>query len=260
MATTPGKANALRYRSYVYDTETALYYLQSRYYNPGTGRFINTDDVAYLGADGTPISYNLFAYCKNNPVLGYDPSGHWDWELVGKIVLTTIVVAGCLTGIGAIAAAAATAVAASVTTAVTVAVTTAAVSTTFGAIDGAICAKQSGGKWYDGAMAGAIGGSIGALVSTATSPKSTPDSALRMNTLGRAASSLVYDVCYDWFSSNDIDASSAGMYAIDVTMDTLLAPTYYYYSGSISTSYLSSAVSGLIDAVVDVFQTVAYFS
>ena len=63
-----GLHNPLRYRGYVYDRETGLYYLQSRYYNPTLGRFISADDVAYLGADGTPTSYNLFAYCKNSPV------------------------------------------------------------------------------------------------------------------------------------------------------------------------------------------------
>lgn len=55
--------------------ETGLYYLQSRYYNPEWGRFINADDPAYLGADGTPVSYNLYAYCGNNPVCRTDPTG-----------------------------------------------------------------------------------------------------------------------------------------------------------------------------------------
>ena len=55
--------NPFRYRGYCYDTETGLYYLNSRYYDPAIGRFINADDTAYLGADGTPLSYNLFAYC-----------------------------------------------------------------------------------------------------------------------------------------------------------------------------------------------------
>ena len=41
MAATLGEQNPLRYRGYVYDTETGLYYLQSRYYNPSWGRFIN---------------------------------------------------------------------------------------------------------------------------------------------------------------------------------------------------------------------------
>ena len=73
-----GNYNPLRYRGYVYDRETKLYYLQSRYYNPEIGRFINADGIAYLGADGTPLSYNLYAYCRNNPVMGYDPTGHFD--------------------------------------------------------------------------------------------------------------------------------------------------------------------------------------
>ena len=57
-----GNLNPLRYRGYVYDQETGLYYLQSRYYNPTLGRFISADDPAYLGADGSIPSYNLFAY------------------------------------------------------------------------------------------------------------------------------------------------------------------------------------------------------
>ena len=68
LASTLGTHNPLRYRGYVYDTETGLYYVSSRYYDPEIGRWINADDTAYLGADGTPLSYNLFAYCVNNPV------------------------------------------------------------------------------------------------------------------------------------------------------------------------------------------------
>ena len=50
--------------------------MQSRYYDPETGRFINADDIAFLGADGTPISYNLFAYCKNSPTCMVDVGGN----------------------------------------------------------------------------------------------------------------------------------------------------------------------------------------
>ena len=35
--------NPLRYRGYIYDTETGFYYLQSRYYDPANHRFINAD-------------------------------------------------------------------------------------------------------------------------------------------------------------------------------------------------------------------------
>ena len=58
--------NPLRYRGNVYDEDTAMYYLQTRYYDPKTGRFINADDTAYIGATGTALSTNIFTYCENN--------------------------------------------------------------------------------------------------------------------------------------------------------------------------------------------------
>ncbi|MBE6766104.1 MAG: RHS repeat-associated core domain-containing protein [Ruminococcaceae bacterium] len=70
-----GTMNPLRYRGYYYDQETGLYYLQSRYYDPTVGRFINADDVAFLGANGTVISHNLFSFCVNNPINFTDDSG-----------------------------------------------------------------------------------------------------------------------------------------------------------------------------------------
>ena len=79
----------LRYRGYVYDHETALYYLQTRYYDPEVGRFINADNPSYLGTDGI-TSYNLFSYCGNNPVMGYDPTGCWDWGFFTDIVTTVV--------------------------------------------------------------------------------------------------------------------------------------------------------------------------
>ena len=57
--------NPFRYRGYYYDTESGIYYLQSRYYDPTTGRFVNADSFEYLGASDNIKSYNLFAYCSN---------------------------------------------------------------------------------------------------------------------------------------------------------------------------------------------------
>ena len=74
MATTLGTLNPLRYRGYVYDAETGLYYLQSRYYNPELGRFINAD--AYVSTGQGFVGNNMFAYCGNNPVNCSDPSGY----------------------------------------------------------------------------------------------------------------------------------------------------------------------------------------
>ena len=67
--------NPLTYRGYIYDRETGFYYLQSRYYAPTIGRFLNEDDTAFLGASGTLLGWNLFAYCENNVVNGSDPFG-----------------------------------------------------------------------------------------------------------------------------------------------------------------------------------------
>ena len=70
------RASLFRYRSYIYDYESGLYYLQSRYYDPQTGRFISMDSVDYLGEGGDIASFNLYAYCLNNPVIRYDPHGN----------------------------------------------------------------------------------------------------------------------------------------------------------------------------------------
>ena len=65
--------NPLRYRGYVYDQETGFYYLQSRYYDPAIGRFINVDVYASTGQG--IVGYNMFAYCLNNPVVYIDLAG-----------------------------------------------------------------------------------------------------------------------------------------------------------------------------------------
>ena len=70
------RLNPFRYRSYVYDNETGLYYLQSRYYDPTTGRFLEADDTAYIGATGTVLSTNLFSYCENDSINKIDIDGH----------------------------------------------------------------------------------------------------------------------------------------------------------------------------------------
>ncbi len=71
-----GSLNPFRYRSYYFDTETKLYYLQSRYYDPNTGRFINADDVNVLqNLQGEVLDANLFNYCGNNAINLVDYSG-----------------------------------------------------------------------------------------------------------------------------------------------------------------------------------------
>ena len=69
--------NPFRYRGYRYDGDTRLYYLQSRYYDPAIGRFINADGYASTGQGF--IACNMFCYCGNNPVMGIDSTGKSFW-------------------------------------------------------------------------------------------------------------------------------------------------------------------------------------
>jgi RHS repeat-associated protein len=70
---TIGNVNPYKYRGYRYDKLIGMYYLNSRYYNPQIGRFLNADGM--LGAKGDILSTNMYAYCANNPVMYLDPSG-----------------------------------------------------------------------------------------------------------------------------------------------------------------------------------------
>ena len=77
--------NPLRYRGYYYDSETGFYYLQSRYYDPATRRFINAD--VYSSTDSSDaISCNMFAYCGNNPTSRSDETGDFWNFIVGAVV------------------------------------------------------------------------------------------------------------------------------------------------------------------------------
>ena len=85
--------NPFRYRGYYYDTETGLYYLQSRYYNPEWGRFLNAD--GYVSTGTGLLGYNMFAYCNNNPIMYVDPSG----EIIIDIFLLVLGGAALVVGL-----------------------------------------------------------------------------------------------------------------------------------------------------------------
>ena len=71
--------NIYRYRGaygYFYENYTKLYYLQTRFYDPSIGRFLNADDTDYLNASGTTLGCNLYAYCENNCINKVDPEGN----------------------------------------------------------------------------------------------------------------------------------------------------------------------------------------
>ena len=101
--------NPFRYRGYYWDQETGLYYLQSRYYDPQIGRFINADDpTALFDTANTVGGANLYAYCFNNPVMYTDSMGMspfldflndaWKWVVTG---VATIAATSVAMGLGA---------------------------------------------------------------------------------------------------------------------------------------------------------------
>ena len=92
LAETLGMVQPFRYRGYVYDEETGLYYLRSRYYNAERCRFVNSDSlICELIAIG---AHNTYSYCGNNPILRSDVSGSawWHW-VVGVAVVAVCAVA-----------------------------------------------------------------------------------------------------------------------------------------------------------------------
>lgn len=73
LAATLGVLNPFRYRGYVYDEETELYYLQSRYYRAEFVRFLNAD--IYVSTGQGLLDSNMFMYCLNSPVFQHDATG-----------------------------------------------------------------------------------------------------------------------------------------------------------------------------------------
>ena len=84
---------AIRYAGEFYDSETGLYYLRARYYNPYIGRFISED--SYWGEDNNPLSLNRYTYAHNDPIQYIDPTGY---AAVTKAALSAVVV-GAIKGI-----------------------------------------------------------------------------------------------------------------------------------------------------------------
>ena len=80
--------NPFRYRKYVYDPETGLYCLGSRYYDPEVGRFVNADDPGTIFAKPQELyNKNLYAYCDNNPIIREDVQGYFPIPcIVGAVV------------------------------------------------------------------------------------------------------------------------------------------------------------------------------
>ena len=88
LASTLGADNPFRYRGYYYDTETGLYYLMTRYYDPEVCRFISAD--VYMTTGQGVLGGNMWAYCGNNPVNRYDDGGEF-WHIVAGFAVGAVV-------------------------------------------------------------------------------------------------------------------------------------------------------------------------
>ena len=150
-----GNLNPFRYRGYYFDSETGFYFLQSRYYDPEVGRFLNMDSIEY--ADPESVNgINLYAYCGNNPVMGYDPDGNNFFNILASIAIIAAVAFVAITTVG---------------TAVGVIAAGAAIGGTVGAvtggINGAISAAENGEDIFEGFSSGMLSGTITGSISGA---------------------------------------------------------------------------------------------
>ena len=144
--------NPIRYRGYYYDSETRLYYLGSRYYDPQVKRFVNADGYASTGQGF--IGYNAFAYCLNNPVALIDNNGTLS-ELATAAIVGGIV--GGITGAfwGGLTAAA-------TGDNIAVGIFTGAAS---GAVSGAVSGLLASAKVIKVAAKAVIGATVGGIAS-----------------------------------------------------------------------------------------------
>ena len=93
-ASTIGMYNSFRYRGYYYDTESGLYYLNSRYYDPVACRFINADGYVSTGQGNS--GHNMYSYCGNNPVMRVDKAGQfWGLFTLGAVFVGSLLLSGC---------------------------------------------------------------------------------------------------------------------------------------------------------------------
>ena len=97
LASTLGAQNSFRYRGYVYDEETGFYYLQTRYYDPEAGRFINAD--IYVSTGQGVLGHNMYAYCGNNSIIRHDMQGNI-WNTLAGALAGALVggITSCLEG------------------------------------------------------------------------------------------------------------------------------------------------------------------
>ena len=172
-----GRINPFRYRSYYYDEETSLYYLNSRYYNPKWCRFISIDE--YSGQIEDPMSHNMYSYSFNNPINYNDDNGAWPkWAKKAIAAVAVVAVVATVAAVTVATCGAGTVPAVIAVGAAKGAVIGAVAGAAIGAGKSAVSHRLTTGSWKgsdkaalngagDGALSGSITGTItGALCAT----------------------------------------------------------------------------------------------
>jgi RHS repeat-associated protein len=152
--------NPYMFKGYIYDKETGMYYLKTRYYSPELSRFVNAD--GQVGEPGKLDGQNLFAYCQNNPINYGDENGEWPkWAtkvLIGVAVIAVLAIVVVATG-GAGAGLVVCIAQSALTGAIQGAIAGAISGAIIGGAIGGITEGLRTGTW-EGALKGALSGAI----------------------------------------------------------------------------------------------------
>lgn len=217
------KLNPFRFKCYYYDTESGMYYCQTRYFVPEWGRWLNADSPNFLQFDNIN-GMNLFAYCNNSPVMYADPSGEFLISfLVGLAVVGTSIL--------------------------------------FSAIDGGVSAVINGQDFWKGAATGAVGGAIGGLISLIPGFGIWGNVIGRV--ANSATYDILNEIFQNGSLQNMNWGLFVADLVMDATLSLLYAQgvsNLGNHFGKKFNGIISTVISSVCDSAIDIFQTKAYFS
>ena len=249
-----GDLNPIRYRSYYYDVETGLYYLNSRYYDPEVGRFINADTTDVLENAKYDINgLNLYAYCDNNPVAGRDDEGDASfWKKLAAAVAVVAVVAVvaavvvATAGTGSALCAAATVFAGAAKGAVVGAVSGAVSGAVTGAVTGAVEGYREDG--WDGVLHGmAKGAAKGAVQGAADGFIS----GFVMGGISSAATTIVNGHGIYCFVAGTTVLTTVGKKAIEAIQVGDMVPCIDHITGETAEKKVVSTTVNKVDRLIE---------
>ena len=214
--------NPIRYRGYYFDSDSGLYYLKSRYYDPNLQRFINSDGQL---AKKDFVGANLFAYCGNNPVNLSDENGDWP-----KWLETTVKVASVVIAVAAVVATVAAVSAFTAGTGSLAAVygATILLGAALSGINGGVANQSKGSSYANGYLGGATGGAIQATCSK------TPGGTIVGGAVGVTVGTTITDVM------NNLDPDSANSTAQEIAADAFKSGARALVTSSV-TAYVGYA-------------------